>query len=144
MYQAHRLKSAWIEIIKLVIIVVILICCGLFPFVDNFAHIGGFVFGFILSGIFAPYYPPLEAELAFYKNEHNRDYNPKSDWIQITKYVFVGVGIPLVIAMYVLFFVLFYVVQETWDGFSYIECIPFTDTFCLDFTQNIRSRDIFL
>ena len=144
MYQAHRLVKPWLEALKLMIIIIILLCCGLFPFIDNFAHLGGFVFGILLSGIFAPYYRPLDAELAYYRDKHRREYNPKKDWIQISKYIFIAAGLPLVIALYILFFVLFYVVQDAWDGFQYLNCIPFTKTFCLNFGQNIRSRDIFL
>jgi hypothetical protein len=144
MYQAHRLKKPWLEAIKLLIIILILLGCGLFPFIDNFAHIGGFIFGILLSGIVAPYYQPLDAELAYYRQKHKRDYDPKKDWIQITKYVFLGAGIPAVILLYTVFIVIFYVVQVNWDGFRYLNCIPFTSTFCLDYGQNIRSRDIFI
>lgn len=144
MYQAHRLVKPWLEALKLMIIIIILMCCGLFPFIDNFAHLGGFVFGILLSGIFVPYYRPLDAELAYYRDKHRREYNPNKDWIQISKYIFIAAGLPLVIALYILFFVLFYVVQDAWDGFQYLNCIPFTKTFCLNFGQNIRSRDIFL
>lgn len=144
MYQAHRFKAAWIEATKLLIVLVILFMCGLFPFIDNYAHIGGFVFGILLSGIVAPYYQPRKAELAYYYDKHKREYDPKKDWIQIVKYIFLGVGTPLVIVLYVFLFVWFYVVQDIWDGFQFLNCIPFTSTFCLNFGQNIRSRDIFL
>ena len=143
MYQAHRLEKAWLEALKLGIVIVILIGCGLFPFIDNFAHFGGFVFGILLSGIFVPYYQPKEAEREYYKNKHGHEYSQKTDWIQISKYIFLCVGIPLLVVLYILFLVLFYVVQDTaWNGFQYLNCIPFTSTFCLDFGRNIRSRNI--
>lgn len=144
MYQAHRLVRPWLEALKLLIIVIILLCCGLFPFIDNFAHFGGFIFGSLLSGIVVPYYQPLDAELAYYKDKHKKDYVPTKDWIQISKYLFLIAGIPILIGLFILFLILFYVVQETWDGFRYLNCIPFTSTFCLNFGQNIRSRDIFI
>ena len=137
------------EVLKLSLVILFLIIAGLFPFIDNFAHFGGFLFGFLLSGIFVQYIPPYEAEKEYNKDKFLRrhpgeKYKEPRDWILYTKYAFVFIGTPLVLALYVLFLVLFYVVQESWDGFRYLNCIPFTSTFCLDFGQNIRSRDIFL
>lgn len=144
MYQAHRLTKPWKEALKLIVIILILLCCGLFPFIDNFAHFGGFVFGSIWSGILVPYYEPLEAELAYYKDKHGRDYDPKKDWIKVSKTLFIILGIPGLVCLYTLFFLIFYIEQDAWDGFRFLNCIPFTSTFCLNFGQNIRSRDIFI
>ena len=107
------------------------------------------MFGILLSGIFVQYVPPYEAEKEynkeiFLRKNKGKEYKEPKDWILYTKYVFLIVGIPLVLILYTLFFVLFYVVQDTWDGFRYLNCIPFTSTFCLDFGQTIRSRDIFV
>lgn len=143
MYQAHRLVRPWIEAIKLLIVILILIGCGLFPFIDNYAHIGGFVFGILLSGIFVPYYKPNEAELEYYKQKQGKDYNAMKDWIQISKYLFLSVGSVSLVMLLAVLLIIFYVVQDTsWNGFSYLNCIPFTTTFCLDYQQNIRSRNI--
>ncbi|XP_003384540.1 PREDICTED: inactive rhomboid protein 2-like [Amphimedon queenslandica] len=144
MYQAHRLTKPWKEALKLLIIIIILLCCGLFPFIDNFAHFGGFLFGTLWSGILVPYYQPLDAELAYYRDKHKREYNPWKDWIQVSKILFIFIGTPVLILLYLLFFLIFYVEQDTWDGFRFLNCIPFTRTFCLNFGQNIRSRDIFI
>ncbi len=143
MYQAHRLIQPWKEALKLLIVILILIGCGVFPFIDNYAHFGGFVFGVLLSGIFVPYYRPNEAELEYYISRHNKNYNVNKDWIQISKYLFLSVGTVLLFVFLSLFLLLFYLVQNSsWIGFTYLNCIPFTSTFCLDFQQNIRSRDI--
>lgn len=132
----------------MLVVIIILLACGLFPFIDNFAHIGGFLFGIILSGIVAPYREPNEAEMEydiflFEKAHPNEKYQCQRDWIKIIKYTILAMGVPLLVILYTLFFILFYVVQDTWDGFRYVNCIPLTSTFCLDFGQNIRSRDIF-
>ena len=143
MYQAHRLIQPWKEALKLLLVILILIGCGLFPFIDNYAHFGGFVFGILLSGIFVPYYRPNEAEIEYYISRHHKQYNAKSDWIQISKYLFLSAGALLLLVLVTLFLILFYLVQNpSWNGFTYLNCIPFTSTFCLDFQQNIRSRDI--
>ncbi len=143
MYQAHRLIRPWLEALKLLIVILILLGCGLFPFIDNYAHIGGFVFGILLSGIFVPYHRPNEAELEYYKQKYGKVFNNQRDWIQISKYLFLTLGTAVLVCLYGLLLVLFYVVQNpSWGGFAYLNCIPFTATFCLDFQQNIRSRDI--
>lgn len=41
-------------LLTLVVIVVVNLVVGLLPFVDNFAHIGGFVTGFLLGFILLP------------------------------------------------------------------------------------------
>ena len=148
-YQAHRLDKPLLEATKLFIVIAILLACGLFPFIDNFAHIGGFLFGIVLSGIVAPYREPNEAEIEydkflFNKAHPNKVYRRPRDWIKIIKYTAIVAGLPLLIILYTLFFVVFYVVQESWDGFQYVNCIPLTSTLCLDFGQSIRSRDIFV
>ena len=49
------LKHPWIAIGKLTAIMLILLFVGLLPYIDNFAHIFGFIYGFFLSLIFLPY-----------------------------------------------------------------------------------------
>ena len=134
-FESRLLVHPWIEFLKLGIIVLFLLILGLFPFIDNFAHIGGFVFGFLLSGILVPYHSleNLGIETQGKKRKHDR--------FRIVKWVMVIAGIPAVLILFALFFVLFYVVQDTWDGFRYVNCIPFTDTICQDLGGNIRTRD---
>lgn len=136
-FESRLLVSPWIEFLKLGIVVVFLILLGLFPFIDNFAHIGGFVFGFILSGILVPYHSLENLDLGSRrkKKKGGRDY------YRIVKWVMVIAGIPALVLLFVLFFILFYVVQDTWDGFRFVNCIPFTSTLCQDLGSNIRTRD---
>lgn len=133
-FESRLLVHTWIELIKLAFVVVFLFILGLFPFIDNFAHIGGFVFGFLLSGILVPYH-----------SLQNLGINPQkgrnTDVFRKVKWAMVIIGIPAVLLLFGLFFVLFYVVQDTWDGLRYLNCIPFTDTICQDLGGNIRTRD---
>ena len=135
-FESRLLVYPWIEFIKLGIVVLFLLILGLFPFIDNFAHIGGFVFGFLLSGILVPYHSLDNL------NIEAKGKPPKWDTFRIIKWVMVLAGIPAVLLLFTLFFVLFYVVQDTWDGFRYVNCIPFTSTICLDLGGNIRTRDV--
>ena len=43
------------RLIKLMVVLVIALMIGTLPYVDNFAHIGAFLFGLPLSIIFVPY-----------------------------------------------------------------------------------------
>ena len=134
-FESRLLRRPWVEFLKLGVVVLLLFLLGLFPFIANFAHIGGFVFGFLLSGILVPYHS-LE-----YADKGNKKEKPKYDIYRIIKWAMVIVGIPAVLLLFVLFFILFYVVQDTWDGFRYLNCIPFTSTICQDLGGNIRTRD---
>lgn len=40
-------KNRWKELFKLVGIILLAFAIGLMPYIDNFAHVGGFVFGFV-------------------------------------------------------------------------------------------------
>ncbi len=42
-----RLANRWWELAKLTLILIISLAAGLLPYIDNFAHLGGFVFGFL-------------------------------------------------------------------------------------------------
>ena len=138
-FESRLLVRPWIEFLKLGIIVLFLLILGLFPFIDNFAHIGGFVFGFLLSGILVPYHNLGNLGIKE-KKKKGKLSSSKRDVFRIVKWVMVLAGIPAVLLLFVLFFVLFYVVQDTWDGFRYVNCIPFTSTICQDLGSNIRTR----
>ena len=133
-FERRLLKKPWIEFLKLGGVVLFFFVLGLIPYVDQFAHIGGFVFGFLISGILVPYGRYKEAwRLAGEDESKDRKY-------LIAKWVMVGAGLPAVLLLYVLFFVLLYVVQTTWVGFSFLTCIPFTNSLCVDQQVVLRDR----
>ena len=135
-FESRLLVHPWQEFLKLGVIVLFLLVLGLFPFIDNFAHIGGFVFGFLFSGILVPYHSLDKLGL-----KSSKKLSSGRDYFRIIKWAMVIAGIPAVLLLFALFFVLFYVVQDTWDGFRFVNCIPFTDTICQDLGGNIRTRD---
>ena len=102
------------------------------------------MFGFILSGIMVPYKPVRNILEKLDKQEKlpedERFTGEGRDYYWIFKIVMLSVGIPLAIGLYLLFFLLFYLVQDSWDGFTYVNCVPFTDTICLDLRGSIRDR----
>ena len=137
-FESPLLRRPWIEFLKLLGVSGGLLLLGLIPYVDNYAHIGGFIFGFFISGILVPYGDFKEVwALTNQKKEDFKVY-------LAVKLVLVCVGIPAVLLLYVLFFVLLYVVQSTVSVFSYLTCVPFTDSLCIDQQVLIRDRSSFI
>lgn len=89
---------------------------GTLPFVDNWAHIGGFVFGVLGAIIFLPY-------LTFGLMD------------SIKKRCLMLIAIPVVVVLFFIFFLIFYNIQSL-NNFcpncKYIQCYPFTEDFCKD------------
>jgi len=110
---------------KLCGIVIILFILGLLPYIDNFAHIFGFIYGFFLALIFLPY-------VTF------------GDWDRRRKRIQLGVSLVIVIALTVVGFILFYVVQDIdTKGVEYFNCIKINENFCKNFHQgrNLEERE---
>ncbi|XP_047389391.1 inactive rhomboid protein 1 isoform X2 [Sciurus carolinensis] len=105
------LARPWRAFFKLLAVVLFLFAFGLLPWIDNFAHISGFISGLFLSFAFLPY-------ISFGKFDLYR----KRCQIIIFQVVFLGLLASLVVLFY------FYPVRCEWCEF--LTCIPFTDKFC--------------
>ena len=133
--EENRLSNFKSDMLKISAIIVILFILGFLPYVDQWAHIGGFVMGFLFGGIFLP------------AAEEDEDQPKKKNekclrFVKYLKWSFVIVFIPLVIILFVVFFVVFYVVQPYCQGCSYLTC-PFQTgglTVCIDQTATLRDR----
>ena len=113
-----------IALLKLFLIVFFMFTIGLLPYVDNYSNLFGFLHGFFLSLIFLPY-------VSFGKWDRRR----KRVQIVVALLVMMGVNVGG--------FILFYYVQfKSSHGFSFFNCIPFTDEFCENFNhgQNLEKR----
>eukprot|EP00035_Acanthoeca_spectabilis_P004527 m.104688 g.104688 ORF g.104688 m.104688 type:complete len:730 (-) comp12614_c0_seq4:1134-3323(-) len=87
---------------------------GTMPFIDNWAHVGGFVFGIMAAIIFLPY-------LTFGVMD------------SIRKRCLMCMCIPLLVCTFFVGFMIFYLVQETQSfcpGCKYVQCVPYTSNFC--------------
>uniref|UniRef100_A0A3B3TM89 Inactive rhomboid protein n=1 Tax=Poecilia latipinna TaxID=48699 RepID=A0A3B3TM89_9TELE len=111
------LAQPWRAFIKLLCVVLFLFAFGLLPWIDNFAHICGFISGFFLSFAFLPY-------VSFGRMDLYR----KRCQIIVFLLVFVGLFSGLV--------VLFYVYPIKCDWCELITCIPLTDKFCEKYDLN--------
>jgi len=98
------------ELGKLSAVLFTLFFLGLLPWIDNYAHITGFIVGGLLSF-------PLLPHIA-YLNRFKR-------------LILVIVFLAMAVGLFALLIVLFYVYPMTeCRGCEYLNCIPFTEDFC--------------
>jgi len=102
-------KPGW-EVIKLLAILLVLFVLGLLPWIDNYAHLAGFVFGFLLSFAMWPYIPYLSRRGKI-----------------VSVFVCMSVSLCLFVALIVLFYV-----SPLYEcpNCQYFNCIPFAPEFC--------------
>uniref|UniRef100_A0A672K7V8 Inactive rhomboid protein n=1 Tax=Sinocyclocheilus grahami TaxID=75366 RepID=A0A672K7V8_SINGR len=111
------LARPWWAFIKLSCIVLFLFAFGLLPWIDNFAHICGFVSGFFLSFAFLPY-------ISFGRMDMYR------------KRLQILVALTLFLGIFSSFVVLFYVYPVKCEWCELLTCIPLTDKFCEKYDLN--------
>ena len=104
---------------KLGLIMLVLVFVGLLPYIDNFAHIFGFIYGFFLSLILLPYVVV-------------------DQWDERRKQIQTVISMLAVIALSVLGFVLFYdnydiSGTQTSSIIQYLNCVPIVEDFCENF-----------
>uniref|UniRef100_A0A8C9TIX2 Inactive rhomboid protein n=1 Tax=Scleropages formosus TaxID=113540 RepID=A0A8C9TIX2_SCLFO len=105
------LEKPWKAFLKLLCIVLFLFLCGLLPWIDNIAHIFGFLSGLLLSFAFLPY-------ITFGIFDKYR----KRVLILLSLLVYVGLISSLL--------VWFYVYPIHWHWLEHLTCLPFTNKFC--------------
>jgi len=117
-HQWPSLKYPEMAILKIVGVTAVLFLAGLLPWVDNYAHLFGFIFGFLLSYALQPY-------VTFGVFDKKR--KVILVWICFASCLFLFVGLLL----------LFYVTPiHDCEVCKYFNCIPITKDFCAD--QNIN------
>ncbi|XP_042658601.1 inactive rhomboid protein 2 isoform X2 [Tyto alba] len=105
------LEKPWKAFLNLFGIVLFLFICGLLPWIDNIAHLFGFLSGLLLSFAFLPY-------ITFGTVDKYR----KRAMIIVSLLVFVGLFASLVVWLYVY--------PVNWRWVEYLTCLPFTSKFC--------------
>ncbi|XP_075884344.1 inactive rhomboid protein 1-like isoform X2 [Nelusetta ayraudi] len=111
------LERPWRAFAKLLAISAFFFSFGLLPWIDNFAHICGFVSGLFLSFAFLPY-------ISFGQSDMYRKR------VQICIFLLVFLALLSALA------VLFYVYPVKCDWCEYLTCIPITDKFCEKYDLN--------
>ncbi|XP_057310794.1 inactive rhomboid protein 1-like [Hydractinia symbiolongicarpus] len=111
------IRNPFVAIGKLCGVVLVLFLLGLLPYIDNFAHIFGFIHGFFLAFIFLPY-------VTFGK------------WDRRRKQIQIVIAAVVLIIITIIGFILFYVYQDiNTSGVTYFNCVPITTDFCKNFHQ---------
>uniref|UniRef100_A0A3Q3WS63 Inactive rhomboid protein n=1 Tax=Mola mola TaxID=94237 RepID=A0A3Q3WS63_MOLML len=97
--------------LKLFGIVLFLFMCGLLPWIDNIAHIFGFLSGLLLSFAILPY-------VTFGTFDKYR------------KRILIGFSMLAYIALFSSLIVWFYIYPINWHWLEHLTCLPFTNSFC--------------
>ncbi|KAK7929887.1 hypothetical protein WMY93_006282 [Mugilogobius chulae] len=97
--------------LKLVCIVLFLFLCGLLPWIDNIAHIFGFLSGMLLSFAFLPY-------ITFGTFDKYR------------KRILIAVSLLAYVGLFSSLIVWFYIYPINWHWLEHLTCLPFTNKFC--------------
>eukprot|EP00123_Amoebidium_parasiticum_P013877 comp22203_c0_seq2/m.32657 comp22203_c0_seq2/g.32657 ORF comp22203_c0_seq2/g.32657 comp22203_c0_seq2/m.32657 type:complete len:437 (-) comp22203_c0_seq2:121-1431(-) len=106
------LLHPWKEFFKLFVVIFFSLFIGTLPWIDNFAHMGGFLFGIPAAVVFLPY-------ITFGK------------WDRRRKILLIVVGAVGLIVFFVGGFILFFTKTETFCTWClYFNCIPYTEDFC--------------
>ncbi|KAG7242386.1 hypothetical protein INR49_023515 [Caranx melampygus] len=107
----QMLEKPWKAFFKLLGIVLFLFMCGLLPWIDNIAHIFGFLSGLLLSFAFLPY-------VTFGTFDMYR----KRILIFVSMLAYIGLFSSLI--------VWFYIYPINWHWLEHLTCLPFTSKFC--------------
>ncbi|XP_033215462.1 inactive rhomboid protein 1 [Belonocnema kinseyi] len=107
-------------IFKLMMILVVLLMLGVLPWVDNYAHLFGFIFGFLAAYAFMPF-------ISFGHYDRRR------------KVLLIWVCTVLIVGLFTLLLALFYNIPVyECEVCKLFNCIPFTRDFCA--SQNINFK----
>ena len=127
-------------ILKLVGVTAMLFLFGLLPWVDNYAHLFGFIFGFLLSYALLPYVTLGSSSSSSNNNSEvnnvSNNSNNSSDYDRKRKVILIWICLVSVLFLFVGLLLLFYVTPiHDCEICKYFNCIPITKDFCAD--QNI-------
>ncbi|XP_041641112.1 inactive rhomboid protein 2-like [Cheilinus undulatus] len=117
----QMLEKPWKAFLKLLGIVLFLFLCGLLPWIDNIAHIFGFLSGMLLSFAFLPY-------VTFGTFDKYR------------KRILIAVSLVAYIGLFSSLIVWFYIYPINWHWLEHLTCLPITSKFCekYDIDHNIN------
>ncbi|KAJ3103689.1 hypothetical protein HDU97_009942 [Phlyctochytrium planicorne] len=106
LFQNWRvIQNPWWELAKLIFTILLSFLIGMLPYIDNFAHIGGFFCGLLAGLIFMP-------------TVHY------SKWDGRIKTTLMVISIPVLITIYILLIRGFYTGQNDCPWCKYLNCIP--------------------
>ncbi|KAH3861972.1 inactive rhomboid protein 1-like [Dreissena polymorpha] len=115
----QMLERPGIALLKITVPIVVLFALGLLPWIDNWAHLSGFLFGFLLAFSLLPY-------VSFGTHDRRR------------KLIGIILSLGGAIGLFVLLIILFYVLPlYNCPGCQYFNCVPFSANFCKNMEVDI-------
>ncbi|KAK3586226.1 hypothetical protein CHS0354_025672 [Potamilus streckersoni] len=121
----QMLKKPGLAVLKITIPILVLFLLGLLPWIDNWAHTCGFIFGILIAFAILPY-------VSF------------GQWDRRRKIIGIVISLGGCILLFVLLVLLFYVVPlYSCPGCQYFDCIPFTENFCKNMEININRESTY-
>lgn len=113
------------EVIRLIMYVGAFFFAGTFPLLNNWAHLGGFIFGILSAIIFLPY-------ITFGQLHARR------------RRILVFVTVPIMFFLYLLLLMIFYLIQNPnfCPGCHKFNCIDFTPNLCRDTAEIDPTRAV--
>ncbi|KAF2363599.1 Peptidase S54 rhomboid domain [Trinorchestia longiramus] len=159
----EKLRSSWKIFLKWMCFLLICFIVGLFPGVDNYANIFGFIMGLLLAAALLPHVgrtaPPEKEYLQEQTTQHCTSHphhriiavadlevsvkepvrRRSSRWYRA---LVVIITLSLAVALLVVLFVVLYLVPFECDWCIYLDCIPFTDTLCADMQTSFERHKI--
>lgn len=135
--KQDNMRSNQRVIVEWLLFLMICFTVGLFPGIDNYANIFGFIMGVLLSIGLLPYIghdsKPADGNTEPRKNSHdtNGNHSSKSN-INKCRLIAFLLSMLSAIALLVILFVLLYVVPFQCDWCGYLDCVPFTPDLCAE------------
>ena len=121
----QMLERPGIALLRVTIPIVLLFLLGLLPWIDNWAHLSGFLFGFLLAFALLPY-------VSF------------GQWDKRRKLIGILFSLGGAILLFTLLVILFYVLPlYNCPGCQYFNCIPFTADFCKNMEIDINRNSTY-
>lgn len=110
----HMIENPWSAIGRLISIALGLFLLGLLPWIDNYAHIFGFIMGLLLSLALTPYLTP-------FNDEYSKSHKKIQIWICLLLAAGMLILLPLPLYIYPLY-------KCSWC--QYLDCWPLTPNWC--------------
>ncbi|KAM3964518.1 rhomboid-5 [Aphomia sociella] len=129
----HQLKHPQRALMKMIAIVLALLLTGFLPWIDNFAQLSGFIFGFLISYAVLPFLADERRTREDEEEKYERRRRRRMVWLVVCLILAAGIICALV--------ALFYAAPAyECAACAYFTCLPFAPDMCA--SQDVRVRQL--